>query len=348
MYYWQLNINLSEESNDGETENKSLKMDSISRLPDHILLHLLSFVGIRTATKTSILSKKWRHLWTHIMDLDFDDHETTAAAVSLSSTILSDLHPKPAFDSYVKLVNHVISANKAPYLNSFRINFPLNSFYAAVIENWIRFALGKNVRNLELNFWVLPRIRFYNIFQINPALIVNTTLESLRLESVIIDGPLFQWVLSNCPNLQHLSIYRCGSSDKKSLKQKLVVSTLKLKHFEFMFSYTLFQAVQIIAPNLTSFDFHVNGIGVEFTSVPSIVDASFGWLSPHHTIYNLDILSGLSSQLKKLSLYYSEVSCMLFCYTCILTMLLRNMSIKGLDCYKGANFVSFDPFYFFR
>ena len=122
--------------------------------------------------------------WTHIMDLDFDDHETTAATVSISLTNLLDPHPKPAFDSYIKLVNHVISANKAPYLNSFRINFPLNSFFAAVIENWIRFALVKNVHNLELNFWVQPRIRFYNIFQTNPALIVNTTLDSLRLKSV--------------------------------------------------------------------------------------------------------------------------------------------------------------------
>jgi hypothetical protein len=43
----------------------------ISNLPNNVLIHILSFLSTKNAIKTSILSTKWRHLWTYLSVFDF-------------------------------------------------------------------------------------------------------------------------------------------------------------------------------------------------------------------------------------------------------------------------------------
>ncbi|KAJ4841515.1 hypothetical protein Tsubulata_012668 [Turnera subulata] len=51
---------------------KSLQPDRLSNLPDDILLHILVCLNdTRYAVQTSVLSKRWKHLWTSLEDLNF-------------------------------------------------------------------------------------------------------------------------------------------------------------------------------------------------------------------------------------------------------------------------------------
>ena len=54
-------------------EDKGEDKDIISKLPDSVLLYILSFLLTKDAVRTSILSTKWRHLWTGMSNFDFND-----------------------------------------------------------------------------------------------------------------------------------------------------------------------------------------------------------------------------------------------------------------------------------
>lgn len=45
----------------------------ISKLHDSILHYILSFHSTKDAVRTSILSTKWRYLWTGVSNFDFND-----------------------------------------------------------------------------------------------------------------------------------------------------------------------------------------------------------------------------------------------------------------------------------
>ncbi|KAK1386570.1 FBD domain-containing protein [Heracleum sosnowskyi] len=289
---------------DFEDDHINVGVDLISALPDDVLVYMLSLVAdMKTAARTCLLSKRWTHVWTHLMNLDLNDTETSGSLIFVSFA-------QPEMDKFVDMVNQVVIANRASYLESFRIHFPLNTSYASHIHNWVKFVFNKEVRNLDLNFraTTYPSFDIFNI-STNPSLILNTTLKSLRLRTVTIKRPLLPWVLTNCLNLQLLSLHHCKASaddDIASSKhhRKLVVSSLQLKHLEFFDSLRLLnvEVLHLSAPNLTSLILYESEIDVEYRSVPSLVDATFGGLYTH-----MNSLSGFSSQLEKLSIRWNKV-----------------------------------------
>lgn len=52
--------------------NKAEEEDRISSLPDSLIYHILSFLyNFKCVARTSLLSKRWSHIWTSIPILDF-------------------------------------------------------------------------------------------------------------------------------------------------------------------------------------------------------------------------------------------------------------------------------------
>ncbi|XP_021756886.1 uncharacterized protein LOC110721958 [Chenopodium quinoa] len=214
--------------------------------------------------------------------------------------------------NYADWVNQVIRANQAPYLNTFRMHFPIpidDNIFASNIDKWLEFASTKWVRNLELHMETIPTIPFFK----NSTFVLNTSLVSLHLTKVAVDGPLLQWVLSICLKLRRLLLHSCLTTDDvfaSSKRQKLVISSLTLEHLEIFSSTRLLNAesLHIVAPNLVTLLFSESRtVDVEYVSVPSLVDAAFGGKYSTKLTSNGSILSGLSSQLKKLSLHWSMV-----------------------------------------
>ncbi|XP_050219189.1 FBD-associated F-box protein At4g10400-like [Mercurialis annua] len=64
---------LIKQGHSGDSNVSSDGVDRISKLPDEVLSHILSYLTTKQAVATSILSKRWEYLWTFTTNLDFSD-----------------------------------------------------------------------------------------------------------------------------------------------------------------------------------------------------------------------------------------------------------------------------------
>ncbi|KAJ8636213.1 hypothetical protein MRB53_010480 [Persea americana] len=60
----------------GKLTDHELGANDIDKLPDSLLISIISQLAIKDAVRTSALSRRWRHLWKWIPSIDFDfDHQ---------------------------------------------------------------------------------------------------------------------------------------------------------------------------------------------------------------------------------------------------------------------------------
>ncbi|EFH38517.1 hypothetical protein ARALYDRAFT_921000 [Arabidopsis lyrata subsp. lyrata] len=69
------------------TKIKEAVLDLISSLPDDILQHILSFIQTKIAIKTSLLSKRWRHVWCGTPSLSFSCNRVEAPFINKTLTL---------------------------------------------------------------------------------------------------------------------------------------------------------------------------------------------------------------------------------------------------------------------
>ncbi|PWA50829.1 F-box domain, Leucine-rich repeat domain, L domain-like protein [Artemisia annua] len=153
-------------------------IDFISNMPDPILLLILQGLpNTEEVVRTSVLSTRWRYLWTSIPYFP-------------SLNLDCDRLLKPYFKLHEKFKDFVTwcLANKAVGLDSFRLC--CSDYYSeSTVNVWIKAAVNRNVKSLDLSFYpkkfmnyVLP-VGFVAVTRIHlpQCLITCESLESLRL-----------------------------------------------------------------------------------------------------------------------------------------------------------------------
>ncbi|XP_027167858.1 F-box/LRR-repeat protein At3g03360-like [Coffea eugenioides] len=216
--------------------------DQISQLPDDILASILSWLTLKEAILTSLLSTRWRYLWTHITRLDFHLPRKEETNGKRDRGHLSQNEKL----RHVNRVNRVLDLHRSHFLEKFRIALPLDrEGYHCELDKWIKFVLSRKVRALEIDLTEPSRRRRrrrrrnHRIQQY--TLPLNWTsnsssfsasffnaLKSLSLKFVGVDDQMAKSFLSSCPMLEHLSIQ--GSSQLKNLQ--ITGPSLKLKKLE--------------------------------------------------------------------------------------------------------------------
>ncbi|KAJ0797049.1 putative F-box domain, leucine-rich repeat domain superfamily, F-box-like domain superfamily [Helianthus annuus] len=160
----------------------------ISNLPDHILQLILS--GLPTfeeAVRTSVLSTRWRYMWTSLPSLDLD---CTRRLTNFK---------KNEFKEFV----YWVLVNKTLDLDSFRLC--CGSYYnMSTVGRWIHAAVMRKVKLLDLSF--SPRVEDDEVIKLPHSL----ALMVLELNSVeLLNGDSVQQFLKNCPLLEDLSLVDC-------------------------------------------------------------------------------------------------------------------------------------------
>jgi hypothetical protein len=159
-------------------------MDIISTLPDAVLCHVLSFLETKQAVATSILSKRWKHLWLSVPVLDF------------SNTHVTNQEANFLFNDFVYSV--LLSRDSAIPIKIFRLFVMHNHTLHVSFAKWINFVLQRGVEYLDLQVGTGSSILPINIFSC-------TTLVVLKLRFFLLD-PRFSSVLLLLPSLKTLHL----------------------------------------------------------------------------------------------------------------------------------------------
>ncbi|KAL7099083.1 hypothetical protein ACP275_09G059600 [Erythranthe tilingii] len=288
----------------------------MSVLPDDIMVHILSFLTLKEAAATSILSSPWRYLWTFTPKLEFDGIESLSE-LELSEGKQIDILLKKKRSAYVKWVNNILGSHKNSKnsnIEVFKVLFSLDDVYEDDIGKWIllrelrnhiRYALASKVQTLELNLKGAYGCHTHGEYYSFPnELLCNSTdfkfLKSISMDGVDVDGEALEFLLCNYPLLENL--YVSQSRDLSSLY--IYGSSRSLKRLEIIDCQEL-GSIEIRDSNLVCLNYEGPRIHIVLEDVPHLVEMSLGGAL---TYYIEDVISLFSRQLPLLEILTIDVS----------------------------------------
>ncbi|XP_058182173.1 F-box/LRR-repeat protein At3g03360-like [Rhododendron vialii] len=305
----------------GQDKEELRGEDRISQLPQDILVAILSRLTLQEAGRTSVLSNKWRYLWTFITRrLNFD---------AWKSVLNSDLSRGVRINSftYASWVNQVLKHHQSPFIDEFIICFCLDHHFYHHVDSWIKFAFGKGVKRFELNLLndgpldCRPSYKFPSLekFQSSSNTVQGmqlyghatravgsigfSSLTTLRLTYVNVTDKIIENFLGNCPLLEELHVVW----SKRLRNLKVVGISLKLKSLEISNCISL-RGLEICAINLVSFSYTGQRIRLLLTNVPVLSKFSTAGDYCQHLMYKDHMDSSYLQQLERLKMkFVSEV-----------------------------------------
>ncbi|KMS98482.1 hypothetical protein BVRB_4g091770 isoform A [Beta vulgaris subsp. vulgaris] len=246
--------------------------DRISGLPDHIICHILSFLPTKYAVATSILSARWKYLWTSVAILDFDArlHRELYPLININANQGSEI-------TFQNFVNRVMLLNDIPHIQKFRLIYECHNSPAPICT-WLHVAISRDILELELDFFLSVQkefIRFPRKFFMSntlvvlklsrmpftvPSFVCFPMLKILEIRRVMyLDDKCTQNLLLGCQVLEELVI----EETTREKPRVIDISIHTLKYFSFSYKFVTDISVDcpykffINAPNLEYF--HVKG-----------------------------------------------------------------------------------------
>ncbi|KAL9325381.1 hypothetical protein ACSQ67_006026 [Phaseolus vulgaris] len=135
------------------------KDDYISKLPDSILCNILTSLKVSEGVRTSTLSSKWKHIYANPTNLILDganmlkrDHLASNAWQYQSEELRFEFQRNRtlAFVSNVKEYLSNVEQVQKIYKLSVYFTFGNNTYGSTDLDEWIRFAIKKNVEEIDL------------------------------------------------------------------------------------------------------------------------------------------------------------------------------------------------------
>ncbi|GMI85278.1 hypothetical protein like AT3G59190 [Hibiscus trionum] len=237
-------------------------LDRINSLPDPILCHILSFLPIKDAVRTSVVSPRWRYLFASMPTLDFQD-------------CLSNISSRLALENFKNFVDRILFFPIRQTLECFRLyeSRTRDHDYTRV-NGWIRAALRRGVKEIDFRYKtspVLPTFLFTSqslmTLKLNidddmkvPCKVCLPNLKSLHLKNMkFSDGDSIHRLISGCLALEDLVM---ELPDLPRNISKLNIDSISLKRLalDFLYMFTIYPldfnyTFVINAPNLVYFKY---------------------------------------------------------------------------------------------
>ncbi|KAM0059697.1 putative F-box domain, leucine-rich repeat domain superfamily, F-box-like domain superfamily [Helianthus debilis subsp. tardiflorus] len=132
----------------GDRKRMNIEGDRLSSLPDDLIHKILSFVSIKSAVETSVLSPRWRYIWTSMPYLNFSTNDFPRMLYKFST-----------------FVEHVLSGRD----NQIKVSSVDLTFIGTVRQKFVtrimKYAFSHNVQQLNitcLSAKMLDTTRFHS------------------------------------------------------------------------------------------------------------------------------------------------------------------------------------------
>ncbi|KAL5814010.1 hypothetical protein ACOSQ4_024651 [Xanthoceras sorbifolium] len=275
-----------------DTQSDDIPEYCVSRLPEDIIVNIFSRLTLREAARTSVVSTRWRYLWTYTSNLAFDA-PNKLWRIGRNNSKRS---------KYWTWVNKVLEMHRGPHMNVFKIHFDLDSGEQTYMTNWINTAFAKGVQKLELNLCGFIGYQPWEFrFPVECYNNLKTSVRSLRsliLRNVDVPIELIELLIHNCPHLERLSV--AYSSRLSSFK--IVDSSIPLKYLDINSCDSL-KEIEIMVPSLLSFRYYGQPIKLQLENVPLLRDVFIGGCDDVQLRNYLDPITCLLPQLETLELH---------------------------------------------
>ncbi|KAH7565255.1 hypothetical protein JRO89_XS09G0174800 [Xanthoceras sorbifolium] len=138
--------------------------DRISKLPDFIVHHIMSYLSVKKVAQTGILSKRWNYLWTSFPILDFD--QTYVRGLDMTCTLPLEFTgwQKERFNKFLVFVD-------ASLLRFCKLKFSVQKFRLSIgpldvkgssflLDKWIGLVVDNEVKELDIHL-ISEKTLFY-------------------------------------------------------------------------------------------------------------------------------------------------------------------------------------------
>ncbi|KAL1819151.1 hypothetical protein ACET3Z_014020 [Daucus carota] len=232
-----------------------VKKDRISELPRNLQEIILCFLPIRDAVRTSILSTKWRHSWTMIPHLSFDDKMFD---YKIPNREWKCHGPEMNALKFVSAINKVLIRHNGPILK-FSLNIPSecdDQIIHDYIDQWIPLFTRKGIKQLVLcdDYELLENFSSIGLENLTEFSFKLTCEPATQTETSNVVK-----FLSNLPKIEKFSAgfgfikyLAAGGSPNRLPKLLSYLKTLSICNMDFTDSYKISCLLCLIrsAPNL--------------------------------------------------------------------------------------------------
>lgn len=130
--------------------------DRISELPDEILHKILSRLTLRDATRTSVLSSRWKHIYSSSQSslvFSWVNMFQTSENIGFWETVGSPCCCREYKVAFIRSVNQFLDSyrSQGTKVRLFEISFCLGVECQHQIDNWVKFAFQMGAEDLKLN-----------------------------------------------------------------------------------------------------------------------------------------------------------------------------------------------------
>lgn len=208
-------------SSSRETKSPAAEDHNPRRLPDDVIDLILSFLPLKNAFSSGLISKRFSKSWKFCRDLTFN--------IDYRTLINGDGDGNPREEMF-KLVQFVMDEHQSPEISRLMIIIDPTGKEGQVC-NWIFKAVSKGVEELHLDFsagvrpFFFPsnamlldednarklhtlRVCYCDLYSLT-ALVAFGHLKTLSLDDVLVPRFFVESVFRNCLNLESYDMYEC-------------------------------------------------------------------------------------------------------------------------------------------